>query len=88
MYMRRICLAGLCFAFFSLSPIARAGEQAPSVVVRVKSLQALLQNLNLVVKLIGQEEAANQIEGLIKSKIGKNGVNGIAQRRHTDSGRR
>jgi hypothetical protein len=45
--------------------------------VRVKSLNALLQNLNLVVKLVGQEEAAQQIEGLVKSKIGKMGLEGI-----------
>src|SRR5580698_6190896 len=59
-----------------LSPAARA-QEAPTVVVRVKSLDALLKNLNLVVKLVGQEEAANQIEGLIKSKIGKKGLEGI-----------
>jgi hypothetical protein len=59
-----------------LAPAARA-QEAPTVVVRVKSLDALLQNLNLVVKLVGQEEAANQIEGLIKSKIGKKGLEGV-----------
>ena len=63
-----------------LAPAVRAGEKAaetPTVVVRVKSLNALLDNLNLVVKLVGQEEAAHQIEGLIKSKIGKKGLEGI-----------
>lgn len=49
----------------------------PSIVLRVQSLNALLQNLNLVVKLVGQEAAANQIEGLIKGKIGKQGLEGI-----------
>ena len=34
-------------------------------------------NLNLVVKLVGQEEAARQIEGLVKSKIGNKGFEGI-----------
>lgn len=60
-------------------PSARAGEKSdpPSVVVRVQSLDALLKNLNLVVKLVGQEEAARQIEGLVKSKIGNKGLEGI-----------
>ena len=79
--MRRTWLAVLLLPLFVVTiATVRAGDKTddvPSVVVRVKSLNALLQNLNLVVKLVGQEEAANQIEGLIKSKIGKTGINGI-----------
>src|ERR1035438_3331765 len=63
-----------------LAPAVRAGDtavDAPTIVVRVQSLNALLQNLNLVVKLVGQEDAATQIEGLIKGKIGKKGLEGI-----------
>jgi hypothetical protein len=37
----------------------------------------LLQNVNLVVKLVGQDQVANQLEGLIKSKIGKKGLEGM-----------
>src|SRR5438876_588597 len=79
--MRRawVCVVGLPVALL-MAPGARAQEKAadtPTVVVRVASLNALLQNLNLVVKLVGQEEAANQIEGLIKGKIGKKGLEGI-----------
>jgi hypothetical protein len=64
---------------FLLAPAVRAGDKAapPGIVVRVQSLDALLQNLNLVVKLVGQEEAAKQIEGLVKSKIGAKGLEGI-----------
>jgi hypothetical protein len=79
--MRRIWLAVFCVPLlFLLAPEARGGDKAadtPTVVVRVKSLDALLQNLNLVVKLVGQEEAAHQIEGLVKSRIGKKGLEGI-----------
>ncbi len=79
--MRRSWLA----AFFVpivilLAPAVQAGEKpadTPSVVVRVKSLDALLKNLQLVVKLVGQEDAAQQIEGLVKSKIGKKGLEGV-----------
>jgi hypothetical protein len=79
--MRRIWLGVLCVPLLLVhAPVAHGGEKAvdtPTVVVRVKSLDALLQNLNLVVKLVGQEEAAHQIEGLVKSRIGKKGLEGI-----------
>jgi hypothetical protein len=79
--MPRTWLAPLSLVFVLFAAtVIRAGEKAvdtPTVVVRVKSLNVLLQNLNLVVRLVGQEEAANQIEGLIKSKIGKEGLQGI-----------
>ena len=78
--MRRLMLGTvLLLLIFSTTP-ARAGEkpaEMPAVVVRVKSLDALLQNLGLVVKLVGQENAAHQIEAVIKSKIGKKGIEGI-----------
>jgi hypothetical protein len=74
-------LAGLGLAFIVLAaPSVRAGDKpadTPTVVVRVKSLDALLKNLNLVVRLVGQEEVAQQIEGLVKSKIGKKGLEGV-----------
>src|SRR5205807_1041173 len=79
--MRSTWFAALLWCCFLLpADTVRAGEKstdAPTVVVRVQSLNALLQNLNLVVKLIGQEEATHQIEGLVKSKIGKQGLEGI-----------
>ncbi len=77
--MRRICLLTVPFLMCAVSAV-HAGDKtadAPGIVVRIQSLDALLQNLNLVVKLVGQEEAANQIEAVIKSKVGKNGINGI-----------
>ena len=79
--MRRTWLAAFFLPLIVLlAPTVHAGEkpaEMPSVVVRVKSLNALLQNLNLVVKLVGQEEAANQIEALVKSRIGKKGLEGM-----------
>jgi hypothetical protein len=79
--MRRCWLPALSLVFvWFAAPALQAGEKAadtPTVVVRVKSVNALLQNLNLVVRLVGQENAANEIEGLIKAKIGKNGLKGI-----------
>ena len=79
--MRRIVLLA-CLAVAALlakAPV-HAGEKTtavPALVVRVQSLNALMQNLGLVVKLVGQEEVANQIEGLVKSKIGVKGLEGV-----------
>jgi hypothetical protein len=79
--MRRILLAVFCIPFVVLfAPAVHANEKpadAPAVVVRAKSLNALLENMNFVVRLIGQEDAAAQIEGLVKGKIGKDGIQGI-----------
>ncbi len=78
--MGRKCFV-LAFALvLVVATAARAGApnaDTPAVVVRVKSLGALFQNLDLVVKLVGQDEAALAIEGVIKGKIGKKGLAGI-----------
>lgn len=79
--MRRTLLAVFILSWFAfLAPLIQAGEkvaETPAVVVRVKSLDALVQNLQLVVELVGQKEVAQQIEGLVKSKIGKKGLEGV-----------
>lgn len=79
--MRRFWLMPFALILLSFAaPSLQAGEKAadaPTAVVRVKSLNVLLHNVNLVVRLVGQEEAASQIEGLIKAKIGKQGLAGI-----------
>jgi hypothetical protein len=79
--MHRVLPALICILLIPLFvPDVQANEKpadAPAVVVRAKSLNALLQNMNLVVRLVGQEDAASQIESLVKSKIGKNGIEGI-----------
>ncbi len=74
-----ILLTLLTASLFPRSSV-RAGEKpvtTPAMVVRVKSLDSLLNNLGLVVKLVGQEDVATQIEGLVKSKIGAKGLEGI-----------
>jgi hypothetical protein len=63
------------------APAARAGEKPvtvePGVVVRVKSLDTVLQNLKLLATLLGREQAALDIQGLIKAKVGAKGLQGI-----------
>jgi hypothetical protein len=53
-----------------------AGDE-PTVVVRVKSLDTVLQNVKLLTALIGREQAAGDIEGLIRAKVGAKGLQGV-----------
>jgi hypothetical protein len=61
----------------------RAGEPAapPTFVVRVRSIDTLIQNAKLLVTLAGREEIAQQVEGLIQAKIGAKGLEGIDTKR-------
>ncbi|MCI0640560.1 MAG: hypothetical protein L0Y72_06455 [Gemmataceae bacterium] len=71
----------LVLPILSLPAVARAGDQQPTLVVRVGSIDALLGNIKALVKLAGQEEAARNIEALIQSKIGDNGLEGVDRTR-------
>ena len=84
--MRLRWLAGLVAALLVALPVAaRAGEKAsadePTVVVRVQSLDTVLRNVKLLVSLAGREEAAEQIEALVKAKVGAKGLEGIDPKR-------
>ncbi|MCI0682641.1 MAG: hypothetical protein L0Y71_11095 [Gemmataceae bacterium] len=64
--------------FTALPLTARAGgADKPAAVVRVRSLDTLVDNAKLLVSLAGREEIAKQVEGLIKAKIGVQGLEGI-----------
>lgn len=54
-----------------------AGEKTPAIVVRVRSVEAVLDSSKLLVSLTGEEAAARQIEGLLKAKVGVKGIEGI-----------
>jgi hypothetical protein len=76
--MRRfgICFVAL-FAILAAPHLARAGDDEPAVVLRVKSLGTVLQNLKMLASLVGQEQAATDIQALINAKAGKKGLEGI-----------
>lgn len=77
-WIASLAIVGLMFA----SAVARAQDaNAPTVVVRVRSLDTVIDNIKLVVALAGKENVAEQIEGLIKTKIGPNGLEGIDPKR-------
>jgi len=56
---------------------AGAPAAPPTFVVRVRSIDTLVENAKLLVTLAGREEIAKQVEGLIKAKIGVKGLEGI-----------
>jgi len=76
-----LALLGLVVA--SPLPI-RAGEKEttpPVMVMRVRSLENVFENVKLFARLAGKEELGRQLEGIIKAKTGPKGLEGIDQKR-------
>jgi hypothetical protein len=78
---KRLVLPLLFLLFFSATIEVQAQTTPPTVVVRVNSIDSLIDHVKFLVGLAGQKDAARQIEGLIKTKIGEKGLEGV------DSGR-
>jgi hypothetical protein len=78
MRVRWLCSLTALLLLWSVAP-APAGdkETTPAVVVRVRSLDAVLQNARLLINLTGEQAAARQIEGLLKAKTGPKGIEGL-----------
>lgn len=69
-----VALTGLVL----LAPAARAGEAfKPAVLLRLKALEELIGDLRFLVKEVGREEQAKQVEALLKARTGPNGLEGI-----------
>lgn len=82
MYKRLMFPAALMGLLLALPVLARADEQAaksdkPGVVLRFASLDHLRADFLYLAKVVGEGEKAKQLEGLIKSKIGDKGLQGI-----------
>ncbi|MBY0522407.1 MAG: hypothetical protein K2R98_03375 [Gemmataceae bacterium] len=56
---------------------ARAQDEAPSLIVRVRSIDSLMDDAKYMVTLVGQEELAKQMDGFLKSMVGAKGLEGI-----------
>ncbi len=56
---------------------AQAKTVPPTIVVRLNSIDALVQHAKFLASLVGQNDAARQIEGLIKSTLGDKGLDGV-----------
>jgi hypothetical protein len=79
--MRRMwCCALLLGGLLVATPVARAGGKPadePTVVIRVNSLDTMLKDLKVLATLLGREKAAQDIQDLIKAKVGAKGLQGI-----------
>ncbi|MFO0846107.1 MAG: hypothetical protein U0797_27620 [Gemmataceae bacterium] len=67
-----LALAGLLL----LTPATRA-DFKPAVLLRLKALEELIGDLRFVVKEVGKEEQAKQVEALLKARTGPNGLEGV-----------
>ena len=60
-----------------VAPVRAQGNVPPTISLQIRSFDAVLENVKLLVSLSGREEIAKQVEGLIKTKIGPKGLEGI-----------
>jgi hypothetical protein len=65
------------------APARPAEDQAEALtlIVRVRSIDGLLDDFQYLANLAGREEQAKQIDGLIKGRIGEQGLDGIDTKR-------
>src|SRR5262249_42537307 len=70
-------LAVLCLAAAPAAARAAESPAEPTLVVRVQSIDGLLDTFKYLANAAGQEEAARQIEGLIQARTGAKGLEGI-----------
>jgi hypothetical protein len=71
---------GVLLGLLLLPVVARSDEKqspAPMLVVRVRSLNTIKDNLKLLTRLLDKEEVGEQFEALINARIGPKGLEGI-----------
>jgi hypothetical protein len=76
-----LALLGLVAIPGSLRAGADAPAATPTVVVRVRSIDGLLSDSQYVAKLAGREEEAKQLHGLLNSRVGPKGLDGLDTKR-------
>ncbi len=77
MLRRCLPLAILIGLTVPVLPAQAEDTSAPSLVVRVRSLDGLLEDARYVVTLLGQGEDAQQFDAFIRKMIGPKGLDGI-----------
>jgi hypothetical protein len=66
-----------CFLVAVATAAAAHAQDAPAFLARVRSLDQLIANAQLIAKAVGKSEILRQYEGLVKSKVGRDGLAGI-----------
>jgi len=72
-----LCLLPLCLFASRLDAGAKAEATAPALVVQVRSLDRVFDQAKLILSLIGRDEIADKIDGLLRAKIGAGGFEGV-----------
>src|SRR5436309_2751560 len=78
---RRLFLTLLGLAVLTGPIRAADATTTPTLVVRIRSLDGLLGDIKYVATLAGRGEEAKQLEGLIQSRMGPKGLEGIDTKR-------
>jgi hypothetical protein len=76
------CLA--LFGWFVVPALVRAADEkqaTPTVIVRLRSVDGLLADAKYLAALADRDELVKQVEGLIKSKTGPKGIDGVDAKR-------
>ncbi|MDW8266667.1 MAG: hypothetical protein RMJ52_15195, partial [Gemmataceae bacterium] len=74
------CLVGLAFLSAPALPAAEP-KTAPTVTVRLRSIDSLIADFRYLATVAGAEEQAKQIDGVLQSMIGPKGLDGIDPKR-------
>jgi hypothetical protein len=78
MLRRCLSLAALVGLLASTLPVRAAdADSAPSLVIRARSIDGLLEDARALVTMLGKGEEAKQFDGFIKSMMGPKGLEGI-----------
>lgn len=75
MRLRNLFVAVVVVGGFAL-PVRAADPVEPTIVLKFKSVEGMIADAKYVLGLAGQEEAGKQLEALIDSQVGKNGLVG------------
>ena len=78
--MRRRFLPLVAIIGVMLAPCYVPTEE-PTVIVRVPSVNQLMDNAKFFLTLLGQEEIGKQLEGFLKAQVGVKGLEGIDTKR-------
>jgi hypothetical protein len=81
---RRLILAGVMLCLVGIALPVRAADpkrEAPTFVLRVQSIDNLMADVKYLAALVGEEEQAKQLEGLLNSMAGEKGLAGFDTKR-------
>lgn len=81
--MFRSLVLGSLLALLAAPAAARAADKAdgPAVMLRIQSVDQILDNAEYLAALAGQEEAAKQFLGFVKALSGEKGIEGVDTKR-------